>query len=121
MDEHDRLEEVYTALLASYDNGDWNEVRAEWEVFDRALREHMQTEEERLLHAFRTIDPDEAAAIVGEHDDLRLQLDAFGVLVDLHAFTRSEADELLRRLRAHAGREERLFYPWAVRVVSAAR
>ncbi len=117
-DDREHFEAVYAALLAAHERGDWNDVRERWDAFDRDLRTHMDIEEERVLPAFREIDPDEADAIFEEHDDIRLHLDAFAVLVDLHAFTRADADDLAERIRDHASREESLFYPWMTKLVA---
>jgi nucleotide-binding universal stress UspA family protein len=110
--DHGYLETVYINLLRAYRDGDWADVRLQWDAFDSALRAHMQTEEKRVLPCFRSVNVQEASELLAEHDELRRQLDAFGVRVDLHAFTISDADELIGRVRAHAAREEKLLYPW---------
>jgi nucleotide-binding universal stress UspA family protein len=110
--EHEHLERVYADFLAAYAEGDWADVRAQWDVFEPALLAHMDLEEEVLLPTFRAIDPREAGAIVREHDDLRALLGTLSVLVDLHAVPARDAEELVARLQAHAVRERLFLYPW---------
>ncbi|MBX3232564.1 MAG: hemerythrin domain-containing protein [Labilithrix sp.] len=110
--EHARLEVIYERLLEAYRAGDWNDVRAEWEVFEPALRAHMDLEEKSVFPAFREVDPDEADFLLAEHDALRERLEVLGVNVELHAVTPIDAAELVERLRAHRAREDRLLYPW---------
>ncbi len=112
-EEHRRLERVFERLLAAFRSEDWSEARQSWTEFEDALRAHMQLEEEHLLPVFRAEQPDEASTLLREHDVLRAELVAFGVRVDLHAFTLPEAEALVARLREHAAHEERMFYPWA--------
>lgn len=110
--EHARLDGVFEELLRSYRSDDWSEVRVRWNDFETALRAHMQLEEEHVLPAFAAEHPDEARAVVNEHDALRAALDGFGVHVELHTFNLAEAEALVARVREHAAHEERTFYPW---------
>lgn len=110
--EHARLEGVYATLLSAYRDGDWAVVRAHWQVFESALRAHMETEEQQVFPAFRATNPEEARGLLSEHDELRRQLEVLGVNIELHAVTEADAEALVRRLRAHGEREERFFYPW---------
>lgn len=110
--DHELLEELYSDLLAAYHAGDWSDVRAQWEVFEPALRAHMESEERDVLPAFRAVDAQEADALVADHAELRGRLSTLGVLIDLHAVPSRDAEELVARLRAHAVRESALLYPW---------
>lgn len=110
--EHARLEVIYERLLEAYRAGDWNDVRAEWDRFEPALRAHMDLEEREVFPTFREVDPDEAEHLAAEHGTLRGKLEVLGVNVELHAVTPIDAEELVERLRAHRAREERLLYPW---------
>lgn len=110
--EHERLEAVYDALVRAYRAGDWNEVRARWDVFEAAIRDHMAVEEERVFPLFKTIDPEEAKELLAEHAELRRLLSALGVAIDLHAVPGRDIDELIARVRSHAAREAYVLYPW---------
>ena len=110
--EHAQLEHVYAALLAAYRGGDWNDVRASWKMFEAELRAHMATEEQLVFPAFEATSPEEARQLRAEHDELRRLLETLGVNIELHAVPSADAEELVRRLRAHGEHEERVFYPW---------
>jgi nucleotide-binding universal stress UspA family protein len=110
--DHARLDVVYHELLEAYGRDDWTYVRSRFDTFDAALRRHMEDEESDVLPAFSIAHPSEADDLRAEHVDLRRELDAFGVRVDLHAATLPEASRLIERMRAHAAREERLLYSW---------
>lgn len=110
--EHARLDEIYEQLLGAYRSGDWTEVQSAWNVFERGLRAHMETEETFVFSSLRAVDAAEADALASEHEEIRKALDVLGVNIELHALTRLDADELVCRLRAHATREERMLYPW---------
>jgi hypothetical protein len=110
--EHAALEQTYLALLAAYREGDWSDVRTQWDKFDAALRAHMDLEDEHLLPVFREIAPKEADALRSEHDELRRMLGELGVGIELHAVSHDSVAALIGRVRAHAIREELLFYPW---------
>lgn len=110
--EHARLEGVYEALLDAYRDGDWDDVRAAWTPFESAMRAHMDAEEKFVFPTFVATSPREAGELLAEHDELRRMLDTLAVNIDLHALPVGDAEELIRRLRAHGEREERVFYPW---------
>lgn len=119
--DHDELDRRYEDLLAAYRSGDWNEVRAEWDVFEAALRAHLATEERHVFPRFRDEAPDEERALRREHEELRRMLTMIGVGIDLHAVPERDAEELVRRLRDHAARENALLYRWMDRAAGAVR
>lgn len=110
--EHARLEVLYERLLEAYRFGDWSDVSAQWNVFEPALRAHMELEEREVFPAFREVDPAEAEYLLAEHESLRARLGVLGINVELHAVTQYDANDLVERLRLHRAREERLLYPW---------
>ena len=110
--EHARLEKVYDELLAAYRNGDWNDVRRSWKVFESELLEHMDKEERHVFRSFIATSPVEARQLLAEHDELRRLLETLGVNIELHAVPAALAEELVRRLREHGEHEELMFYPW---------
>jgi len=110
--EHRRLDTLCESLLEAYRNGDWRDVAAQWKHFETMIRTHLDTEEQRAFAMFREVDPAEAELLLAEHAELREKLSALGVNIELHALPHTDAEELVRRVRAHAAREERLFYPW---------
>lgn len=110
--EHARLEDVYAMLLSAYREGDWTDVHAHWQVFERALKAHMALEEREIFPAFRAANAEETSTLLAEHDELRSMLEVLGINIELHAVTERDALTLVQRLRAHGEREERLLYPW---------
>lgn len=110
--EHAGLEVRYERLLDAYRLGDWNDVHAEWALFESTLRAHMAREESTLFGTLRAVDPEEVAALVAEHVRLRELLDVLGLNVELHVVTATDARALVEQLRAHRVREEQLLYPW---------
>lgn len=117
--DHERLEKLYDAFLASYVTGDWNAVRAQWELFEPALRQHIDTEEQVVFPEFEAVDAAETRVLAADHAELRRLLGTLGVAIDLHALPQRDAQELVARLRAHGAREEVLLYPWMDRSLDA--
>jgi len=111
-DEHVHLEQVYEMVLNAYRAGDWNYVAASWNVFEAALRAHMEAEERHVFPRFMGASPAEAHQLLAEHDELRSMLETLGVNIELHAVPGTVAEELIRRLREHGEHEERVLYPW---------
>ncbi len=119
--DHARLEKLYTDFLAAYGSDDWREVRAYWDVFEPAIRAHMDIEEQDVFPELRAVDRAEADALLADHAELRRLLGALAVAIDLHAVPARDAQELIAQLRAHGAREEALLYPWMDRTLDAAK
>jgi hemerythrin superfamily protein len=109
---HHDLEAHFQRLMARCQDGDPIELRCEWSLFQRELTEHLDLEEKELIPRFRRDRPAEAAQICREHDQIRLRLAELGIALDLHALRADTVADFLDLLRAHARREEALFYPW---------
>jgi len=109
---HEELDKVYVGLLDSYRGGDWREVAAAWRQFEPLILRHLEFEEVNVFPFFRQVNEGEAEALLAEHEELRALLTTLGMNIDLHALLHTDAEELVRRLRAHAEREEKIFYPW---------
>ena len=109
---HQDLEAHFQRLMARCQDGDPIELRCEWSLFERELTEHMELEEKELIPRFRRGRPAEGAQICREHDEIRVGLAELGIALDLHALRAEAVQEFLDLLRAHARREEALFYPW---------
>lgn len=113
--EHARIEHVSTALLDAHQESNWTEVRRQWNRLEPALRDHMENEEAQLLPRFREFDSNEADALLADHDDFRRVLGILEAEIDLETASHDLVASLVDRLRAHASREERSFYPWIER------
>ena len=114
--DHERLDALFVKLLEEFREGDPKKVRAMWTRFETGLSAHLQAEERHLLPLFAGVEPAEAAGLLAEHATFRKRLDELGVGVDLHVVSLAIALEFVESLRAHARRENRLFYRWAERV-----
>ncbi len=111
--DHERLDALFVKLLGAFREGDPDDVRAMWTRFEAGLAAHLHAEERYLLPLFARVEPDEAAALLAEHAVFRTVLDDLGVGVDLHAVSLETARCFVEALRAHARREDQLFYRWA--------
>ena len=119
----DRLRTEHRALDAHFRDiadhvraGDPIALDAAWTQLEGALVAHMAFEERHLLPLFERHDADEAAQLRGEHAQIRRRLDELGVAIELHTLREATAEEFLATLRAHAAREDALFYAWADRL-----
>lgn len=111
---HHDLEAHFQRLMARCQGGDPIELRCEWTLFERELTEHLALEEKELIPRFRRDRPAEAAEICREHEQVRGALADLGIALDLHALRAGAVQEFIDLLRAHARREEALFYPWVL-------
>ncbi|AKU95475.1 Universal stress protein family [Labilithrix luteola] len=110
--DHRRLEQVYEGLASAYRRGDWNEVIEEWNHFEPALMAHMEREEREVFPSFRLVAPEEAKALLDEHEQLRRLLATLGVHIEIHAFPMADAEDLIERLHQHEVREATALYPF---------
>lgn len=117
--DHERLDALFVELLDQFIEGDPNDVRAMWALFEAGLSAHLDAEERYLLPLFTRAAPVEAAALLEEHAVFRRTLDELGVGVDLHVVSLDVAQEFVEALRTHARRENELFYRWAERRIEA--
>jgi hypothetical protein len=111
--EHAQLDALFQDVIADARCDEPVGLRAEWTRFERELAAHMALEERTLLVAFARRHPDEARALRDEHAHIRAGLVEMGVDLDLHCLRAERVEAFVDLLRAHARREESLFYPWA--------
>ena len=111
--DHQRLDELFSDLLAAFQRDDRKEATALWRAFDSGLTAHMKLEEALILPAFANVAPAEAAALAREHVAFRASLTELGVGVDLHCTNAEAVERFLAALREHAEREDALMYRWA--------
>lgn len=114
--EHFAIDALLTELHEAVEARDWREVDARWEAFTARLLDHLDFEEETLLPRFAAAGPQEsteAEALLNEHDRLRQELENLGVDIEVeHGAALPKVADFLVELRAHAKREDALFYPW---------
>jgi hemerythrin-like domain-containing protein len=117
--DHQRLDQLFTALLNALRADAREDVLRLWAAFDDGLSLHMALEEEHLLPALRERDPALADALSSEHQTIRLMLAELGVAVDLHQIRAETVSDFIDQLRRHASREDASLYRWADENLSA--
>jgi hemerythrin-like domain-containing protein len=110
---HKSLETRIDALLTRADCGDCHELAKEWGRFEAELLQHLDLEERELLPGFARENPEEAATLRREHEQLRKDVLALGIRSDLHMLRVERVRGFVADLRAHAKREDVVLYPWA--------
>jgi hemerythrin-like domain-containing protein len=116
--DHLRLEALLTRLLDRSCEGSQVGMRAIlWARFAMSLSAHIGAEERYLLPFFECVDSEEAAELLTEHAVFRKALNDLGEGMDSHAMRLNVAPEFVGALRAHAQRENQLFYRWNERRV----
>ncbi len=113
--DHERLERLVRSTIYAMDSTDPAELRSSWLAFECELERHLDAEEKHVLPAFARSRPGEARALKAEHQQIRAWLMDIGVDLDLHCLGRERLSVFADALRAHARREDALFYPWASR------
>ena len=122
LSEHHRsLNERLDKLMSRAREEDPSALRAEWAAFERELSRHMEQEEAEILPDFAKHDRAEAHALMSEHCAIRNALLDLGLNLDLHCLRAEAVDDFVRRLKAHATREDTALYPWAQSHLPAGR
>ena len=113
--DHDRLDREFQVIVTRAQGGDRQQLESEWLAFQRALLGHLDAEEKHLIPALAHDRPREAQILLDEHEQIRGQLLQLGVDLDLHCLRADRVETFVEALRAHAQREENIYYPWADR------
>jgi len=111
--DHDRLDRAFQAIVTRAYGGDFQQLEAEWLIFQRAL---LDAEEKHLIPALAEDRPGAARILLDDHALIRAKLLELGVDLDLHCLRAERVEAFVEALRAHAGREESMFYPWVDRL-----
>lgn len=114
-DDHSRLERLLAGVLAQAGGPQSDELRHSWNQFELGLLTHLHAEEVHLFRAFRYAQPEQAQALMTEHERLRGRLIELSIALDLHCLADHQIRLLGDELRAHAAREDAVLYPWAAR------
>jgi hemerythrin-like domain-containing protein len=113
--DHHRLDRAFERIVTRAQGGDFQQIEAEWSTFQNALLDHLDAEERHLLPALAKDRPAEAHALYDDHARIRVQLLQLGLDLDLHCLSVDRVEAFIEALRAHAHREENVFYPWVDR------
>ena len=111
--EHADLDALASSVMARVVEGDPKGVREAIADLQARVLAHLDGEERELLVAYGLASPQDARELLREHADIRRALAEFDVAVDLHLLRASTTEDVLRRLRAHAAREDAGLYRWA--------
>ena len=114
-DDHTRLDRLLGEALAQADDPDAAEFRDCWSCLEMGLLTHLHAEEVHLFRAFRHAHPEQAQALMAEHERLREHLTELSIALDLHCLKDHQIRSLGEQIRAHAAHEDALLYPWAAR------
>lgn len=115
--DHRRLEQTFERFLEAMHADDREGARAAWTELERGLSAHLAAEESGMIPAIQETKPDEAAALLAEHAEIRSLLAELGVSLDLHVVREDTARAFVQRLRDHAKREDGLLYAMADRAL----
>ncbi len=115
--DHDRLDHAFQAIVTRAYGGDFQLLESEWLTFQSALLHHLDAEEKHLIPALAEDRPGEAQILLDEHTRIRLQLLQLGVDLDLHCLRAERVEAFVDAMRAHAHREEHIYYPWVDKLV----
>jgi hypothetical protein len=113
--DHHRLEREFQVIVTRAEGGDFQQLEIAWLAFERALLQHLEAEERTLIPALAQDRPTEAQALLEDHAGIRIKLLQLGVDLDLHCLSAERVTTFVEALRAHAHREENMFYPWVDR------
>ena len=113
--DHLRLERAFQAIVTRAAGGDVQQLECEWLSFQSALLQHLDAEEKNMIPELAKDRPGEAQALLDEHANIRIKLVQLGVDLDLHCLRAERVEAFVEALRAHAHREENIFYPWVDR------
>jgi hemerythrin superfamily protein len=113
--DHDRLDRAFAAIVTRVEGGDWRQIESEWLAFQGALLGHLEAEEKHVIPALAQDRPLAAELLLDDHARIRVMLTELGIELDLHLLGAARVEAFVAALRAHAEREERIFYPWVDR------
>lgn len=112
--DHDALETRAAHVLDSIISGTRSEISDATALMRSSILAHLDGEERELIPAYMTEQPADARLILQEHAAIRKSLDELDIATDLHFLRANVVKELLTRLRAHAARENKGLYRFAL-------
>jgi hemerythrin len=113
---HAELERTMNQVLSAVETAAHpTDVRPMWLAFEKGIRAHFRAEEEEIFPLMMASDEqkNETQALESEHVEILKEVEALGLQIDLHVARASAVGDLIAKLRAHAGREEKFMYKWA--------
>jgi hemerythrin-like domain-containing protein len=111
--EHQRLLHLFDRLQDAFRANAREDIEHLWDDLETALTGHLMVEERHIFPKLGVEHPSEVAALIDDHEQIRQQLAALGVAVDLHELRDDLAEEFLGSMRRRAEREDQLMSVWA--------
>lgn len=109
-EDHRQIDALLDRLVASIRADDREAIASAWARVEKVLLNHLNVEEMFVLPALASTHAKEVDALLREHADLRKQLGAIGLSIDLHTVRCETIESFCATLREHAAREEALAY-----------
>lgn len=113
--EHEQLSARFTDLCDRAACGEWSVVDEVWSSFAGDLERHLRLEEEALFPPFAAESERNrnlVKKLKAAHVEIRRQLEAMGIDVQLKALRSERVNHFIHALRAHAAHEDLRFHPW---------
>lgn len=111
--DHAEGDHLIAALLRASRAGDQTSVGSCWRDLEKHIMAHMSHEEHVLLPLYALVQPDEVAAIIDGHTELRVQLKRVRQLVREEAATTEDFMRIVNAIHMHHAHEEVGLYRWA--------
>jgi hypothetical protein len=110
--QHVALEQTLKNLRTVAADPDCRPLQEAWSSFESGLLRHLALEESTVMPLYAASHPDEAHALLSEHDRIRDVVFELGLCCDLHAIRKTAVERLVRLLHAHAEHEDATLYRW---------
>jgi hypothetical protein len=107
--EHAIVDKMFRALVAAVDGS--GDVAASFRVLHETLRQHIDSEDLDIAE-FADVNPEEAKALLFEHERLRKDLDELAADLAAGKLAAKAVHDLKLRFTVHEAREETGFYRW---------
>jgi hypothetical protein len=113
--DHEALEGLARTLMDTVALGERDGVAAAIAELQGRVAAHLDAEERTLFLRYAEDAPEDASELLGEHVQIRKVLAELDVSVDLHLVRANAIEAFLRKLQAHAAREDASLYRWAAK------
>ena len=109
--EHAWVDKAFRALIDAVEHPGSGDVVALFRSLSDVLRAHLGGEE-LDISKFADVDPEDARALLAQHEAFRIALDEIAVRAEAGSLAARELHELKVRVSLHEGHEETGLYRW---------
>jgi hypothetical protein len=110
--DHEVFTELAEKIIQTVVEGDREDVAEAVSALEASILNHLEGEEREVIPRFARENPEEAAALLKEHEAIRKRLTELDISADLHLVRADSLRLLLDALLAHAKREDAGLYAW---------